>query len=295
MQNSKMRIGEKISPILLTGTGRCGTTILAQIFSHQPEFLYVEEPNFITDLFIPFQKGQLNHDQFLSGLHHEGWRGPMKFCRTMSEMYPTIFGDDGCMPIRPYMRERILEIIEKSDQQNSLQRLSIIKTVLHQIINQTCYVTGRSIWFIKQPSASIFWRELLDVWPNLKIIHVTRQLEFVVQSRIKRKYQSSFEDALDVCETRLRSIAKAWQVLPAGTICNVSIEDITASPQQEIDTVFSFLGLTPNKAVVEAGRVLNKATLNRLGKPSDFFLTKEQEVMISLRREINSVFREVLV
>ncbi len=295
MQNSRKRIAESKSPILLTGTGRCGTTILAQILSHQPEFLYVEEPNFITDLFLPFQIGQLNRDQFLSGLHHEGWRGPMKFCRTMSEMYPAIFGDDGCMPIRPYMRERMLKVIEQSGESNSQQRLDIIKIVLYQIIRQTCFVAGRPIWFVKQPSAIIFWRELLHFWPDLKIIHLTRRLEFVVQSRLKRGYQSSFEDALHVCETRLRSVAKAWETLPAGTICNISIEGITASPQEGIDTIFCFLGLTPNKAVVDAVSVLNETALYRSGKPSDLFQPKELVVMSNLRGEINSVFGEIYV
>lgn len=290
-----MKIAEDKSPILLTGTGRCGTTVLAQILGRQPDFLYIEEPNFITHLFIPFLNGQLTKDLFISGLYKERWRGPMKFCRTMSEMYPSLFGDNGSLPIRPYMKKCMHEIVENSGRPSSQKRFIALNYMLIQIVARTCTVSGKAMWFVKQPSAIIFWRELRRFWPGMKIIHVTRRLEYIVQSRIKREYQANFHDALQICEDRLLAAAQAWETLPKEVFCNISIDDLVASPRDGIDTLFRFLDMVPVPAVIEAAKVLDKTMLSQLGEPSMFFQSNEQTILSNMRKEINGIFGKELV
>jgi hypothetical protein len=68
------------SPLVLSGLGRSGTTAVAGCLAAQADVLWVEEPNFVTDLVIPAVSGELPVRDALSRTREEGWRGPMKAC-----------------------------------------------------------------------------------------------------------------------------------------------------------------------------------------------------------------------
>ena len=283
------------APILVTGTGRSGTTVLAEVVSLQPGILHVEEPNFITDLILPYVSGTIEREQFLGGLEVEGWRGPMKVCRTLSEMYPDVFADEGRLPIRPYMRSRFQEILDQETLFPGRDGTKAVSEILGRIIKETCAAAERTVWLVKQPSAILRWQELREFWPHMKIIHVARRLGYVVQSRLKRGYQTTFQDAMAVCESRLWAAAEACRVLPADLFMTIRIEDLASSPRKAIDQVFAFLNLAPTSNVYSAAESIDEAVLYGLGDPREFFSVSEKRTIEALRETLNRRFGQEVV
>ena len=280
------------APILVTGTGRSGTTVVAETLALQPNFLHVEEPNFITDLILPYINGLIDEEMLLGSLDKEGWRGPMKICRTLSGMYPHLFDADGRLPIRPYMRKRFQEILGLGDMSSNS---ALVSAVLDRIISDTCAAADRTVWLVKQPSAILSWRDLRKFWPGIKIIHVTRRLDYVIQSRLKRGYQYSFVEALSVCEARLGAASEACQSLAPEQYINVRIEDFAARPVSTMDRLFNFLGTSTPDIARRSAKAISRDRLHQLGNPRDFFSRQEMDAIRRRRKNINLLFEEDLV
>ena len=284
-----------VTPVLIVGMGRSGTTVLAHVLGHCPDLLHVEEPNFVTSLIIPYLEGGISGKQLLEGVEKEGWRGPMKFCRTMAGMYPVLFDDSGAYPIRPLIKERFTGLVEACDGKPLGYRRELVQNVLHEIVQSTCQWTETRRWLVKQPNAVLYCRQLVRFWPDIKVIHVARHLAHVLLSRVVRAYQPTFEKALAVCEERLAAATRLEEVVGHKSVIHVSIEELAGSPESSVMEVTRFLGIDANEQVIRAARTINRTELDRLGKPQSFFTIPQMEEIRAMRGKYNSLFGRTLV
>ena len=282
-------------PFLIVGMGRSGTTALAQVLARQPGLMHVEEPNFITSLYIPVLEGTLPPEQLLANLRNEGWRGPMKFCRTMAEMYPDVFDDSGRSPIRAMMREECARVLAELHDCGQSRVFDILKSSVERIVEDTCRLRGARRWLVKQPNAVLYCDRLLRLWPGMKVLHVARRLEDVVRSRLVRGYQASFSEALQVCRTRLAAALTLGDAIGPANVRHVSIEHVAECPRQQIEAVCSFLGCTATEATEAAADTITMDALHRLGSAAWSFSVDELAEIAALRQWANDAFGETLV
>lgn len=280
------------TPILITGTGRSGTTILADIISSDKSLLRVEEPNFITDLIIPYYNGEINVNEFLNGINNEGWRGSMKICRTLSEEYPETFSNLGQMPIRQYLRNRFDEIVNLNLSEKDI--FISLNTILEKIVNDTCYVASKNRWLIKQPSAILYWKQHFEFWPQMKIIFVGRNLYYIILSRLIRGYQNTFNDAFKVCKDRLYALLEAY-CEKNERILLLNITDISQRKDSAYEQICNHCNLSFNDNVKNRFNILRTERLIKIGDPFSYFSLKQKDLIGSLRQEVNITLNYELI
>lgn len=281
--------------LLVVGTGRSGTTIVAHVLAQHREFLYLEEPNFISDLYIPYANGAMDVESLRVALGMEGWRGPMKFCRMMAQMYPVQFADGGRCPVRKLMKREFARIVSESCDGSPTERRRSVVASVDRIMDVTCHATDRSAWLMKQPSAVLSCAELLWFWPYMKIIHVARRLEWVMLSRLQRGFQKSFDAAIKLCAQRLQGTAKLSSILPRLSVLHIRIEDMCANPLQSLDAIAEFVGFVPNKAMVRECMGISLGRLHALGDPLQYFTVDQLSKIEAVRRDMNRLFGRELV
>lgn len=279
--------------VLIVGTGRSGTTAVANVLSCHPDLLYVDEPNFIDALYLPFARGVLETHDLFAGRSNEGWRGAMKLCRSLSEMYPSIFGDTGASPIRPYMQGELTSVVEGVRPRSVAERPEMIRNSLHRIFAWTCAASEKRHWLVKQPRLVLCCDELVKYWEDLRIIHVARRLEYVLRSRLTRGYQTSLTEALTVCIERLEAAARLDRYIDPGRIMHVRIEEIVEDPVNWIGRICSFAKLDPCKPVQAAGQI-SKDALYALGPIDSFFSSDEKSRVEAARHKVNNLFKRPL-
>ncbi len=271
----------RTDPLLICGLGRSGTTVLADCMATQPGLLRVEEPNFVESLVVPFVRGDLTACDVVAGLDHEGWRGPMKICRTITEDYPDTFGVGGPLPIRTYLRECLCALVARPPE--DARAIAMLDT----IIDDTCRAAGAATWLIKQPSAILEWETLTRWWPGMRILFVGRLLHRTVLSRVKRGFQSSVVGALDVCVSRFRAALDMRSEVPER-ISFVSIDAACADPLTILPELCSFLGTPPSEQVRRNLARLDLARLTGLGDPAQHFTREELARIEHVRGELNA-------
>ena len=270
--------------VLVVGMGRSGTTALANVLSCRPDLLYVDEPNFVDALYIPFALGSLTPRDLLLGLGNEGWRGPMKFCRSLSETYPAVFGDTGESPVRPYMQREFKQVVSDGQSCPITHRPEIIRNSLCRILEWTCRASGRRRWLVKQPRLVLSCEYLVEYWKDMRVIHVARRLEYVLRSRLIRGYQPSFSEALRICVERLEAAAHLRRHLGSDSVMHVRIEDIAESPKEWIKRICDFAKLDIDQMVINEAEHITRKALYALGTVDSFF-TSEERAMIEAARE----------
>ena len=277
-------------PVLVCGMGRSGTTFIASVVARIDGFLWVEEPNFITQLIIPFGDERLDSSTAVSLLDQEGWRGAMKVCRSLSQMYPNIFGNGGQFPIRRYLPRRLKHYFNNMSRHGLLKKRAVGQKVLREVMIQTLKASGKTRWLLKQPSALETWESLIDYLPGLKSIHVSRDLGRVVLSRVLRGYQNSVKEALSVCRRRLLGAVEMWRTLGNSRMSIVKIEKMAENPNQSLVEICTFLESERNEEALEAVMSIDKDRLLALGVPEETFSNKENIAIEKVREEVNSMF-----
>lgn len=283
------------NPILVVGTGRSGTTAVAKVLSGDPSLLYVDEPNFIDALYFPFAMGRLDPQELIMQIGDEGWRGPMKICRSLSEMYPSVFGDSGAAAIRPYIKSEFSCVVKQAQSRSMAERPEIIRESINRIMEWTCNASGTVCWLIKQPRLALCLDQLVEYWPDLRIVHVARRLEQVLRSRLTRGYQSTFSGALTICMDRLESVARLSRNDNSISMMHVRIEDIAAAPREWFEQICRFVQLDSTPCVLSCANQISEEALYALGPIDSFFSEKDRAVIAASREKINGLFGSQLV
>ena len=137
--------------------------------------------------------------------------------------------------------------------------------------------------------------KLLEFWPKLKIIHVSRNLRYVVQSRVIRGYQKDVASALNVCYERLNEAYRMYQKLDSSTLLNIKIEQCCFSPSDSLFEICKFIDAEPNEKAVNLMHSINYNHLISLGDPVNRFYKKDIDMIDRVRKEFNTKFGSEII
>jgi hypothetical protein len=106
-------------------------------------------------------------------------------------------------------------------------------------------------WVEDTPTNLVHARELLQLFPDARLVHIHRDPRDVLASYLTFRWGG--DDAVAVAR-RLDGIYRRWSAvrdeLPRGRFLEVSLEQLGADPSKGLDAVCRFCGLVPDPRVL---------------------------------------------
>ncbi|GAB4236171.1 MAG: sulfotransferase [Stanieria sp.] len=151
------------APIFIFGSARSGTSLLSRIIGAHPRIAIPFESH-LYNTFYPWLK----------------FYGDLNLTKNRERLVDDILSTEvmrDWMP-RPE-RQQILEAIESFDKLNASPGLKSQGTVhFHEVVNALMntwtHAQGKQRWGEKTPWHVFYWSEILEAFPNAKIIHIVR-------------------------------------------------------------------------------------------------------------------------
>jgi hypothetical protein len=254
-------------PMFIIGSGRSGTTLTARCLGAHPEFLFIDEPRFLNDILLPAAADQLTEREFKRRLQLQAdgsGKEPMKFLRRLEEHYGERLGSTRLRIAKESTHNACQHFWQRLSTLDRSQRCGVIRDVVATLTELTTAWLGGRLWLIKQPDLSCCLEELCEVFPNARFIHVVRQAEDVVSSRLDHRFQADFEEAFDVWRTRLEAIVK-FSLQEPHRVLHVCFEDLVRRPDENLGGILTFCGLaiTPEVTVAALQVHSNRAHIGR--------------------------------
>jgi hypothetical protein len=219
------------------GTGRSGTTILGHLIGAHPEYAVIpSESKFITgprglcDLasggtslpeFEATLLGRRLHTRFGRGLH-------------------TIVDPAAVESALPALRERL-----PADPWGAAAEFA------HRLLDPIPLATGARAWVDQNPGNAFRARELLRMFPNMRLVHSVRDGRDVAASVTPLPWgPNDLDEALDWWGHRVERAFAACEQVPADRVLVVQLEALVAGDRdREFARLLEFLGLDDDPAI----------------------------------------------
>ncbi|HEY3973598.1 MAG TPA: sulfotransferase [Candidatus Sulfotelmatobacter sp.] len=246
-----------IEPVFVVGAGRSGTTPLQLALNMHPELGVYGE----TQAFFEYRRfgPPANEVNFRSLLDH--WRGVLSEC---------------C----PYN-----DLLENREIQSQLADAPSYAHILNILMGAIAAREGKSRWGEKTPAHILKLPEIRACFPNAGIIHIVRDPRAVVCSTIKAFNRGQFTDWnvysaahhwLRCLEVHARQESRK-ESENSDRYMLVRYEDFVTQPEESLNGICSFLGITFVRAMLKAHQVASDYVRPRRcgGKPDLHVLTRK--------------------
>lgn len=210
--------------VLLGGSGSTGSSLLRTVLNRHPEIFSGDELNFF------------NKEQYF-----EDWT---KYKHRIFSRFRPPLSTKGWFP---YPGHSLLhkDYRWKADSlQKLVQTSSSIEDFVDSYFEKILDSYGKKIWIEKTPSNSYSFRYFLRVFPQGKVIHISRNPLDAVASYLRSTKRSPYF----VCCLWLYNAASALSVANDQRYFSVRYEDLIANPVGTMRSILAFIGLefTPN-------------------------------------------------
>jgi len=178
------------NPIFICGTGRCGTTILQQILSkHKNIYSMQYEGRFIVSDHGLINILKSNDDDNLD-IFKEKMLNDWYISKVYNKGMPNEYAAGLCANIDKSSIESLLDKFHaRLNQANNREQLLVeIASFITEFYQIQMSATAKTRWLEKTPSNMLFMEELLEIFPNAKLIHIIRDGRDVASSIIRRNF-----------------------------------------------------------------------------------------------------------
>lgn len=260
------------SKVFIAGTGRSGTTLLHWLISHHPdvhgipgETKFIVEGDGLSGLVPALSDGfnvtqaDLTFQRFLMLMGHSlpspPWPespdfgqslaeaiGPDIYHRALSRYARALtdfdFAFDPAFGANPYPRHF----------ENRAELVALTRGLVAEMFDGAALAAGKRVWCEKTPSNLIAMDFLWELFPEARIIHITRDPRGVLHSLLQQDWAP--HDPAQAARF-LRHIYVAWARLKprldldAGRYLEIRLEDFCREPRGGMARVLAFLDLPP--------------------------------------------------
>ena len=281
----------KTEPIFICGTGRCGTSILQKILSyHKDIFSLRYEGRFITsqDGLISVLKMGYDAELFstfgakiLGEWYQKIYRGGMP-----GEYIGGLCANiDDINTIKP-----LIEVLQKELLLSKIREKEIdaVRRFISGIFGLAMNETEKKRWLEKTPTNILYMKELLEIFPEAKFIHIYRDGRDVAASIIANGFWPIWENDVLTVYTRLKSrsvrdCAIYWreflsfgfnqaQKLPQNRYVHIKMEDLIATTEQTLRELCDFIGEDFDQSMMSV-----TLTKHNIGRWKESFSEKDKE------------------
>ena len=261
VRTHKNRILSHEDPVFICGTGRCGTTILQRILSnHNNLFSLRYESRFITTQGGLMSVLNKDSDEETLPLFRHKILGEW-YRKTYLKDMPGEYVGGLCADIHDITHiELLLQDLRKalSVSQIREERLDAVRQFINGVFTLAMNKTKKRRWFEKTPVNILYMKELLEIFPQAKLIHIYRDGRDVAASIIANGFWPIWENEVLPVYTRLKSksakdCAIYWreflrfgfnqaQNLPQNGCIHIKMEDLISKTEETLRRICDFIG-----------------------------------------------------
>lgn len=220
----------------IVGTGRCGTTILAQVLNAHTHICIPPELQII----VSIGNGERLYEKYLSGAF--GLYGPDEFIRLI---------DECC----PYHLEKYFDYV------NHFKRLDYpqheLGRILTDLFDHICYAYGKSIFLEQTPWYGQRLNVLRDLFPEMRVIHIVRDGRDVAVSFSRTPWWS--KDIRSNLEqwAREATVIHDFGVNNPENYIEIRYEDLVLNPESELQKILVLFGLPFEREMLDTGMLID--------------------------------------
>lgn len=229
--------------ILMGGTGRCGTSILATLFEMHPEVLYFPEPHIWLKGYglLQMVRGEITLEQYAQWL--------IERHRPMMVKWLAEHGHDGADEVYSVRNTRATLQWAFSLPGSRLEQAARFVDGLFSLGLRRW---GGQTWAEKTPKTVMHVDMLNQMFPQMRYIHIFREPKDIFCSvRGKPWGPNNLAEFIHWYNDIMRRAWQARQGLDDGRYMTLSLEQLTSNPGQAARVILTFTGLSALDEVVE--------------------------------------------
>ena len=219
------------NPIILGGSGSSGSTLLINILNRHPLIAAGPELSLLNKSYLFDNQYHITKKKAKKltkkGLCSDGWF-----------LYPKIHYKK-----YNYSEEEFYNLIVNSRSQ---------KEFLDKFFNQYLSKERKSIWAEKTPSNSYCFKQVLDLYPKARIIHIYRDGRDVITSFIKRGMSPYFASMLWLYNTSF-----ALKYRNHSNYYEIRYENLVENPDKVIEDLCNLLNIVFSKKMLDTQSITN--------------------------------------
>jgi len=219
----------------IVGTGRCGTTILAQVLNSHSEICVPCELQIICGI----GNGDRLHERYIAG----------DFEKYGSEDFISLF-EKRC----PYYFDRYFDYREHFRQLKYPQK--DLRRLLTVLFDHICYDQKKTIFLEQTPWYGQRLDLLQELFPEMKVVHIIRDGRDVAISYARTPWWSNdIAGNLIRWDKEVNVIHSFGQRNPENYI-EVRYEDLLTDPARELSRILDFFGIFIEDEMLDAGNLI---------------------------------------
>ena len=259
--NDNKKASNNTDPIFICGTGRCGTSILQLLISkHRNLFSLRYEGRFVTSTGGLTSILAKNNDRETLPVFREKifgeWYKKKYRKGTLQEYVGGL-----CANIRS--REDIQPLV--ADLEKSLHqavgkqgRIQTVRQFVCRFYELAMTGTGKNRWIEKTPTNILYMKELLEIFPGSKLIHIYRDGRDVAGSIVANNFWPIWKNNVLKFPSELRDISvrncaiywrellqyafKTASSLSQNSHLKLKLEDLVDDPKTQLEKICDFVG-----------------------------------------------------
>jgi len=269
-------------PVFVGGTGRSGTSILGKVLGRHPHYAMVETelvfhaaPGGIPDLL----EGHVRLERFIEKLRNAWWYS--------ERPEGAKFRERGLHRVIPEERfEAALEVLSGAFADDPV---TACREFVDALVQPIADDAGKPSWIDTTPYNPFYGRALLDLYPDMRLIHIVRDGRDVASSVAGIYFGPETPlGALRWWEERMRRADAGSRGLPPDRLLVISFEDLVVNARDETyGRLLEFLG-------VEDAPRLRRAFDNRLS-PDSANIGRWRSLPHRDRTDLDASYRAVLL
>lgn len=245
------------APFFSGGTGRSGTTIIANLLDRHPDLARARpwEARFLTDRFglcdlvdaRSTWRPRRAVDVLRSGnvrVFERKLRGPW---------FRRVAGNGKVVGLHQWIDEATLEAgLDGFRQRLRADPRGAAARLTHDLLDPPVRVQGKPRWMDTTPANAARADSLVRIFPDMRMVHMIRDGRDVAASVAARYWgPDDIDEALTWWEERMARSGRALARVPAQQVLTVQLEDLVLRRREEtLHEVLAFLGLSPAEAVI---------------------------------------------
>lgn len=235
--------------MFIGGTGRSGTTIVGRLLLNHPDVMVYVEPCFINNGATGRGIQGLYHGRQTVDEYLAEWTDAVlpKLSRNMLRYHE--MGEEECRSVFSVEEIRRLAQSVFSSSQPSRSELT---EYLHRLYEYGMQYRGKQWWVDKSPVSLHLLPMLLDLFDDLRFVHVFRDPKNIASSLFERDFgPNDVKEFIPWYTNYMGSALEVFRKVDRASYLPIHLETLVRSPRESVRAMFQFFGFMYTDEIID--------------------------------------------